>query len=182
VNHLALGALVGAVASGIVVWLIQRPSAEAPILSSEAVTLSRPKTWKWLASVMTLTPLIGVVRIYRETDPGEARGFAFLMVLGCAVGASFFIPALRRIVFSRNGIQTLGFPRRSITWEETAEIQGFGGTPLWSLRFTSTDGTKIVVDARMVGWEQLLERLPELCAENSGAQSMVSKALLGRDS
>ena len=128
-----------------------------------------------MATVMTLAPLVGVARVLTEPDPTDALFFAALMIIACGVGASVFIPARRKIVFSKRGIEVIGVPRLVMRWVDVDAIDVPEGALLGSMQFKNANGRKIGVDATMVGWPQLIKHLPDLCADE--ATNKVTDAL-----
>ena len=79
----------------------------------------------------------------------------------CLAGA-FLMYARRKIVFSKDGIESLGLPRFRVPWDHIKTIKGHRRGPLTNLHFITNDGKKIVIDATMHGWHDLPRLLREL--------------------
>src|SRR5262245_62085941 len=128
-----VGILVALLVSSAVIWVTVRPAADTHDEdgSADEVSLGRPPSWTWLATVMTIGSLAaGVQYVMTEPDAGQAAGFAVLALLGAAIGASVFIPARRKIVFSKEGVRVVGRSRIFMSWQDLDSVEVPEGSPL----------------------------------------------------
>jgi hypothetical protein len=160
-----LGLLPGALAGAVVAWLTIRHARardSAAAQRCEVVVIERTKQWTWMGAIFTAGPLLMLIRIVREPDPSEARGIWGMMIALCCMGGAFLIYARRKIVFSRDSIESIGVPQFRVPWTRVKAIKGNASGALTNLHFIMNDGRKIVVDATMKGWHELPPLLREL--------------------
>ena len=127
-----------------------------------------------MATILTVAPLTTVLQIMQEPS-SEALGSVASVAFFCGVGAILFIPALRKVVFSQEGIEVRGFRPFRMRWEEVTEMPAQSGGAMSNIHFKRADGRKIVVDATMNGWHELLRFLAQLPPGN--ARTMAASAL-----
>jgi hypothetical protein len=128
-----------------------------------------------MAIVLSAGPLVAIPRVVSEPDAREALGFFVLMLVICALNASLFIPALRRVIFTKEGIQVRGFRAFRMRWEEVTAMPAQCGGAMSNIHFERADGGKVVVDATMHGWYELLRFLAQL--PPGKARTMAASAL-----
>ena len=173
-----LGLLPGAIAGAVVALLTIRraPAGEAAdVRGASLVVIERTQEWTWMGILFMVSPLLTLIRIVREPDPSEALGIFVIMIVLCLMGGAFLVYARRKIVFSRDAIESIGVPQFRVPWSGVKAINGHARGALTNLHFILNDGRKIVVDATMKGWQDLPTLLRDL--PSADVKQMATRAL-----
>ena len=140
-NPWLFGAVIGILTGAVISWLTLRSARHLPREKAgqgEWVTVSRPRVWTVLASAMTASPLLILVRVVSAKNPKEMLEGVTLMLICFAVGASAFIPAVEGSSFSTEGVEVIESFARPDAFGRFEAILAPEGAMLGSLQFRTT--------------------------------------------
>jgi hypothetical protein len=167
-NMLVIGVVGGLAAGLFVARVMVRPApdtagtGEAEDEDSPVILRQPTRVIAMIAALNSLFFVVFPFRVFSEPDPDERFILILLMGFLWGLGGAGLVFFLRRFSFSKHGIETLGFPARKMPWKEVSEIETSEGM-LGSLLFKDARRRRIAVNATMVGWQDLVRRLPSLC-------------------
>jgi hypothetical protein len=160
-----LGGLVGTLMSFLAVRVMTTRwhHRAAAVWHEQTMILVQPPIRRLIAPAVVGFSAIGItIGLVRTAGPVYWPIVAFVVVLVGVGSAVVAVINHRRVAMCRTAIELRGIWGRRVAWLDVEKVEAFVLPKRSLVIFTGKDGKTIAVDSTLYGWEEFVEKAPEL--------------------